>query len=517
MKATKEIPIYLTKRHNVRQIDVVQHDTGIQLVFSVLDFAIPSGASATLYVQKPSGKFVYQEEGLTVTGSTVTVDLHNQAITEHGKVPYQVSIQSGSDVITTFTGLIMVEKSLKDAGATESKTVIRAFDEAVSAHVAEFQAKAEQIVQACIATIPEDYSTMEAKVNESANAVKGYLSGAVVAADDVSPVEHSPAVKIHGKNLVPYGTITFTKNKSILLDNPLPEGTYTISAQITSNDTDSEYSAVSINSKSEVVKYIALKRGTRVSSTFTATKPITNLDFCAAYNYSQGEADSATWADIQIEEGTVATDYEPYIDPSTVTVTRFGKNLQKNDSSTQTINGVTFTVNSDGSVTANGTATSDARFLIYKRVPIKGATKCILNGAPSGANETTYFLHTVMAWDGIDHSFYDYGNGREIDVGGTITASTVSITVKTGVTVSGLVFRPMIRIASIADGSFESYTEQTAVPTADGTVPGITSLSPSMTILTDTEGVIVECEYNRDTNKVIEKLTNAIKALGGTI
>ena len=63
MKATKEIEIYLTKKRNVRQIDVVQYDTGIQLVFTVKDFTIPSGATATLYVQKPSGKFVYQEDG----------------------------------------------------------------------------------------------------------------------------------------------------------------------------------------------------------------------------------------------------------------------------------------------------------------------------------------------------------------------------------------------------------------------------------------------------------------------
>lgn len=123
MKATKQIDVYLIKKRNVRSIDVVQYDTGIQLVFTVKDFTIPSGATATLYVQKPSGKFVFQEDGITVSGNTVTIDLHNQAITEHGKAPYQVSLTSGSDVITTFTGLLLVEKSLKDAGATESETV----------------------------------------------------------------------------------------------------------------------------------------------------------------------------------------------------------------------------------------------------------------------------------------------------------------------------------------------------------------------------------------------------------
>lgn len=399
MKAIKEIPIYLTKKHNVRQIDVVQHDTGIQLVFSVLDFAIPSGASATLYVQKPSGKFVYQEEGITVTGNTITVDLHNQAITEHGKAPYQVSLKSGSDVITTFTGLIMVEKSQKDAGATESKTVIRAFDEVVSAHVAEFQSKAEQIVQACIATIPDDYSTMEAKVNESANAVKGYLSGAVVRADDVSPVGHSPVVRVRGKNHFNYTKMDFENRSSALVDNG--NGSITVAAPIGSSAVSTKATlrqlaptlkegkvyTLSFNSTG-TDKYIYLSESQNGWNNRTA-RIINEADLeSTVFLYASGVNTTATISSIQIEEGAVATDYEPYIDPSTVTV-------------------------------------------------------------------------TVTDYEGY--------NGTE-------------------------------------------YT-----PSADGTVHGITSLSPSMTILTDTEGVIVECEYNRDTNKVIEKLTNAIKALGGTI
>ena len=65
---------------------------------------------------------------------------------------------------------------------------------------------------------------------------------------------------------------------------------------------------------------------------------------------------------------------------------------------------------------------------------------------------------------------------------------------------------------------FEKFKELSDYnPSSDGTISGLTSVSPCMTILTDTEGAIVECEYNRDTNKVIEKLTNAIIALGGTV
>ena len=38
-----------------------------------------------------------------------------------------------------------------------------------------------------------------------------------------------------------------------------------------------------------------------------------------------------------------------------------------------------------------------------------------------------------------------------------------------------------------------------------------------MTLLTDTEGVTIEAEYNKDTNKVIESLVQAIISLGGNV
>lgn len=202
MKVQKQIEVRLSKKRVIAPVDVVQYDTGIQLVFSVADFTLPSETTATLYIQKKSGKFVYQENGITVSGNDITVDLENQALTEYGEAKYQLQLKNGTDVVTTFAGVLRVEKSLADSGAEESKTVISAFDELTAEQLVEFQTKAEQIVQACIATIPEDYTVMEAKVNELANAVKGSLSGAVVRADDVSPVEHNPEVWIHGKNLL---------------------------------------------------------------------------------------------------------------------------------------------------------------------------------------------------------------------------------------------------------------------------------------------------------------------------
>ena len=535
MKVLKQIDIYLTNKRNVRLIDVVQFDTGVQLVFTLKDFTVPSGTTATLYVQKPSGKFVYQEKGITVAGNVITIDLENQAITEHGKIPYQVTLKNGSDEITTFTGVMMVEKSLKDSGATESKTVIHAFDELTAEKVAEFHAEAARIAADVIATIPDDYTETTKKVdllfNSMANAIKGNLSGAVVFADDVSPVEHNPIIRVHGKNLFDTSKIAVQANTDNIYISAVGEGYIDIT---TKEAYDGNGHCVTWVKLKELCPQMQAGKQYALSGTTTAWNKmiyLKEIDLFWSYGTRQvvteemlectigfyglnalREQGSGTCriSNIQCEEGYNITEYTPYIDPLTVEVTRFGKNLQKNDATTQTINGITFTVNDDGSVTVNGTATKDARFLIYKRVPLRSGAKCILNGNPNGGSASTYYLQTVMAWGGADHAFYDYGDGCEIEVKGTITASTVSINIKSGVTVNNLVFKPMIRLASIADGSFEAYTATTHIPAIDGTVSGLTSLSPNMTILTDTEGVVVECEYIADTQKWIQNFVSGL-------
>ena len=56
---------------------------------------------------------------------------------------------------------------------------------------------------------------------------------------------------------------------------------------------------------------------------------------------------------------------------------------------------------------------------------------------------------------------------------------------------------------------------------ADGTVEGVTSVYPTTTLMTDTQGVVLDCEYNRDINKAFAELqtamTNAIISLGGNV
>ena len=64
---------------------------------------------------------------------------------------------------------------------------------------------------------------------------------------------------------------------------------------------------------------------------------------------------------------------------------------------------------------------------------------------------------------------------------------------------------------------YEPYNSATFTPTADGTVNGVTSLYPNTTLMTDTDGVLIDCEYNRDINKAFAELQQAIISLGGNV
>lgn len=112
------------------------------------------------------------------------------------------------------------------------------------------------------------------------------------------------------------------------------------------------------------------------------------------------------------------------------------------DGMSRTANGVTFTVNSDGSVTVNGTATSDADFMLL-RGPIQSYSESyFLSGCPTGGSDTTYY---------ISESFTvskDTGNG--VAFNNLPSDQAWRIVIKSGTTVNNLVFRPMLNAGTTA-------------------------------------------------------------------
>ena len=170
---------------------------------------------------------------------------------------------------------------------------------------------------------------------------------------------------------------------------------------------------------------------------------------------------------------------------------------------TYVINGVSFTVNDDGSVYAVGTATGPAVFILYSAdAYASGVHTVTLSGAPENSSETTYFLRLKTANESTSN-YDDYGNG--ITVGNVnLTGSTVSIVVLGGQNVDAT-FYPMLEFGTTASEFVTPCESVSATADGSGIVNGVASISTEMSIFTDADAEI-ECVYNRDTAKVIEKL-----------
>ena len=136
------------------------------------------------------------------------------------------------------------------------------------------------------------------------------------------------------------------------------------------------------------------------------------------------------------------------------------KNLLKITASSQTIKGVTFTVNDDQTVTVNGTndGTGASVFVIVpnaQAITIPDGNY-ILSGCPSGGGETLpYDLRWYMY--SPSKSAYDSGNGASVEKSGNGAGSNIAIVVKSGRTADNLVFRPMLRRAEITDSTYVPY------------------------------------------------------------
>lgn len=133
------------------------------------------------------------------------------------------------------------------------------------------------------------------------------------------------------------------------------------------------------------------------------------------------------------------------------------KNFLKVTGQTQTLNGVTFTVNSDQTVSLSGTASATTTFVIVNNAAANaipdGSYK--LTGCPSGGGNTTYDLRWYLYSSG--RSAYDQGSGASVNKSGNTTTSNIAILIRSGVNTDGLVFRPMLRRAEITDSTYVPY------------------------------------------------------------
>lgn len=128
-----------------------------------------------------------------------------------------------------------------------------------------------------------------------------------------------------------------------------------------------------------------------------------------------------------------------------------GKNKLQNTASSTSSSGVTFTVNSDGTVNTANTATASTGLTLNSNFTLS-AGSYVLSGCPANGSGSTYALTIVIGGT----AYYDYGSGYSFTLSQDTTIDRVRIVVYNGGNVSGKVWKPMIR-KSTESADFEPY------------------------------------------------------------
>ena len=356
-----------------------------------------------------------------------------------------------------------------------------------------------------------------------ANSLVGNAQGAVVSMDDVAQ-DALAVVNLRSKNLIPYPyrNATQTKNGVTFTDNG--DGSITINGTPTAKLVTHTLYVDEGNSAYKFSNY------TRCHAGGSATADGLCMSLKGESNPNVGLAqetgkrpelyiivsDGVTYDNVtvypQIEYGTVATPYTPYVaDDKAVTVKSCGKNLLRYPykKPTNTVNGITFTDNGDGSITVNGTATSQTQYLIIGSADnfILPAGTYTVSGSPNqSTNDCRIQTSVAQVYGGNTKTFNADGKSNFF----------INITVNNGATVDNLVFKPQLEIGTTPT-AYEPYIEGETIETTLADGAQLDSIAPNMTIQTDNNAVCIEANYNKDTNIVIEKLTQAIISLGGNV
>ena len=128
------------------------------------------------------------------------------------------------------------------------------------------------------------------------------------------------------------------------------------------------------------------------------------------------------------------------------------KNLLKNTAVSGTYNGISYTVNSDGSVTMNGTATA-LSYIFLVRFTFKAGVKYRLSG---GINRETR-MSLINSAGGELTNYMDNGDGVEISFDEDTEMRIRLRAGDTGNVLNSVTVFPMLRYSEITDDTYEPY------------------------------------------------------------
>ena len=350
-----------------------------------------------------------------------------------------------------------------------------------------------------------------------ANALKGSATGEIVAVSDASPLERDIAVTVKRKNLfnkwnMKHGTET-SKYAPVLLEDGriyVPQTAMnsdkTLKELAPEIEVGKTYMLTFTTTGESTHIYLGTSKATWVSGrtrTIVETDLDSNIYF---YTFSGDKAgDCAYITDFQIEEGTTATAYAPYIDDlSSISLLKYGTNLF--DTTQPRIR-----------------AYLDNTLMLFSDDSWSVAIPC-------EPNKTYYVCHANES-NAIFRICYIKQTPLELEEfianGGEIKWQTYAtqrkttekhLTITTGDEATFIIVQissaqALNTISTLHCSDFITEYE----PNTNGAVGGVTLDYPTTVLSTDTEGALVDVQYNRDINKAFETLVQAIISLGGNV
>lgn len=393
---TQTLKLNLIPGQVLPRVNVSQYDAGTRTLQMLLyngdqAFNISAGLGGFVQGTKPDRTGFQYAATVTEGSNVVTLVITQQMTAVSGEVTCELVIANGNDRIATVNFILYVEPAALADDTVISDTELPLIEEA-----AELAQRIDGITQ----QINEDAQT----ASNAATAATAAQTAAEAAADEAEEWgTHPPYIGANGNWYVYDPTTETYQDSGVKAQGPL------------SGLTDVEIT--NAQDGQEITYDGTTQKWKNTSKIQTLTNQVTGL-------LDNTEVNGAV-------------------------------NMLPNTATSQTIYGVTYTVNSDGSITVNGTATGGNASLVVNMTTYlkKGTYK--LTGAPEGYVNTT----RLSINRGTPSSVFDNGNGAIFTLTEDATnAIYVQAIVWEGKTVNNLTFKPMITVASY-NGDYVPYAK----------------------------------------------------------
>ena len=291
---TTYIPVFASRRDDARDVTSIQSASTKRLIINgVEEPAFPSNSGVLRVVSEDDGSYI--EANL---GKLTVVQDEDGSNTLH---------QDSKSLIFNWNGLYLNDNEI-------SPNTIRYDIEQTLTDEQKAQARANIGAGTGSGTVVsvngEEKTSINTDTTPTANSQNLVTSGGV---HDYPAVTFAESERQKSKNLFPYSTITGTEFYQQHLNTPIKAGTYTISALVSSSDTDSDLSSIVFEDEDKIYpETVNLSRNSRSSTTFTINHDCSYVTFFASNSYVNSTNDAFTFSNIQLEEGSTATSYQPY-------------------------------------------------------------------------------------------------------------------------------------------------------------------------------------------------------------